>query len=348
MSSGSLARALLAIAFVMGAVSATRADDVADFYAGKRVTLLIGYGTGGGYDAYARALARFLGDHIPGKPTIVAMNMPGAGSRGAANYLYNVAPKDGSVIATISQTTPTDQLMGQPGIQFEAQKFNWIGNMVAINNIAMVATSAGVKTIDDAKKKEVVVGASGAAAPSGIYPQASNNLLGTRFKIIAGYRGSGDINLAMERGEVQGRTGSWAAIKATHGAWLRDGTAIVLYQVGPKREADLPDVPLWTELTTDDEQRQVLDILSSDVAVGRPIVTAPDVPADRVRALRRAFDDTLKDERFIAAAKVAKMDLHPIGGAELQEIIGRIVARPPTIVAAVKKAIQPRDVAQRK
>src|SRR3954464_3661617 len=139
MSNGSFARALLAIVCFMSAGSTTRADDVADFYAGKRVTLLIGYGTGGGYDAYARALARFLSDHIPGKPTIVPTNMPGAGSRGAANYLYNVAPKDGSVIATISQTTPTDQLMGQPGIQFEAQRFNWIGNMVAINNIAMVA-----------------------------------------------------------------------------------------------------------------------------------------------------------------------------------------------------------------
>ncbi len=336
---------ILATAVLASLTPPTRADNVADFYRGKRISLVIGFGSGGGYDLYARLLGRFIGAHIPGNPAIVPQNMPGAGSRSAANWLYAIAPKDGTVIACLSQATPTDQALSQPGVRFEAQKFNWIGNLSVVNNILFVSAASGVATLEEAKKKPLAIGASGASSPSVLYPQVSNNLLGTRFKIVSGYPGGGDINIAVERHEVDGRgSNSWASMKSTRPDWLRDHTINILFQVGPRREPDLPDVPLWTELAGNEEQQQVLDILSGDVAVGRPILTAPDVPADRVAALRRAFDDTMQDPQFIEAAKQANMDMNPMGGAELQQVVGRIVAPTPKILTMVMDAIAIKDV----
>jgi tripartite-type tricarboxylate transporter receptor subunit TctC len=342
-----LAGLMLAAALPLRMAVPAAADDVADFYRGKRINLVVGYGTGGGYDLYARMLGRFMGDHIPGKPTIIAQNMPGAGSRGAANWLYKVAPRDGSVIATLSQTTPTDQALGQPGVQFDVRKFNWIGNMVVVNNFLFVSAASGVATLEQAKSKSLAIGATGASSPSVLYPQVSNNLLGTKFRIVSGYVSGGDINIAVERGEVDGRgSDSWASMKSTHPDWLRDRTIHILFQIGTKREADLPDVPLWSELGRTDEQRQILEILSGDVTVGRPILTAPDVPADRVRALRRAFDDTLADPSFVDAVKKANMEYHPIGGEELQDVVSRIAGASPKVIAMVKEAIKIKDVRQ--
>jgi tripartite-type tricarboxylate transporter receptor subunit TctC len=340
---------LCAVILSLGVAAPTMAmaDDVADFYRGKRINLVVGYGTGGGYDLYARMLGRFMGEHIPGKPLIIAQNMPGAGSRGAANWLYKVAPRDGTVIATLSQTTPTDQALGQPGVQFDVRKFNWLGNMVVVNNVLYVFARSGVATPEQAKSKPLAIGATGASSPSVLYPQVSNNLLGTRFKIVSGYASGGDINIAVERGEVDGRgSDSWASMKSTHPDWIRDRTVNFLFQIGTKREADLPDVPLWSELGEPGAQRQVLEILSGDVAVGRPILTAPDVPADRVRALRRAFDDTLADPAFVEAARNAHMDINPIGGEELESVASRIAGAPPNVIAMVKEAIKIRDVRQ--
>src|SRR5580704_10423641 len=322
-----LAALLLAAALPLGMMAPASADDVADFYRGKRISLVVGYGTGGGYDLYARMLGRFMADHIPGKPTIIAQNMPGAGSRGAANWLYKVAPRDGTVIATLSQTTPTDQALGQPGVQFDVRKFNWIGNMVVVNNLLFVSAASGVATLAEAKSKPLAIGATGASSPSVLYPQVSNNLLGTRFRIVSGYPRGGDLNIAVERGEIDGRgSDSWASLQTTHPDWLRDRKINILFQIGTKREAGLPEVPLWSELGQTDEQRQMLEILSGDVAVGRPILTAPDVPPDRVRALRRAFDDTVADPSFVAAVAKANMEFHPIGGEELQDVVSRIAA----------------------
>src|SRR5712671_1938088 len=341
-----MAGAVVAATLLVNAAAA--ADDVADFYRGKRVNLVIGYGPGGGYDTYARLLARFIGEHIPGNPTVIAQNMPGAGSRGAANWLYNVAPKDGTVVATLSQTTPTDQALGQPGIQFEAQKFNWIGNMVVVNNIMVLWAAAGVRTIEDAKGKTLAIGATGASSPSVLYPQVSNNLLGTKFRIVSGYPGGGDINIALERGEVDGRgSDSWASMKANSSRWLNERLVNILFQIGPRREVDLPDVPLWRELGQIDEQREILDILSGDIAVGRPILTAPGVPADRVRALRKAFDDTMRDPQFIESAAKANMYLNPMAGEELQEIAGRIASPSPAVIEKVRDAIKVKDVQER-
>jgi hypothetical protein len=213
--------AVLTALLAAPATSAT-ADEVADFYRGKTVRIVIGYGTGGGYDTYSKLLARFLGEHIPGKPTVIAQNMPGAGSRNAGNWLYNVAPKDGTVLGVLGQATPADQALGQPGIKFDVRKFNWIGNMVVVNNIMIVWSATGVRTIDDAKKRPLAIGATGASSPSVIYPTVANNLLGTQFKIVSGYPGGGDINLALERREVDGRgSDSWASLKSNNPAWIR-------------------------------------------------------------------------------------------------------------------------------
>jgi len=332
---------MLVAAMLIGAAASPAAADVADFYRGKRINFVIGYGTGGGYDIYARLFARFIGDHIPGNPTVVPQNMPGAGSRRAANWLYAVAPKDGTAIACLGQATPTDQALGQPGIQFDARKFNWIGNLVVVNNIMFVSAASGVATIDDARKKMLAIGASGASSPSVLYPLVSNNLLGTKFKVVPGYSSGSDINLAVERRELDGRgSDSWASMKSTHADWLRNHKVNILFQVGPRREPDLPDVPLWSELAGNESERQVLEILSGDVAVGRPILTAPDVPSDRVSALRKAFEETMADPQFIAAAKQANIYINPMGGEELQAVVNRIAGPSEAVHAMLRQATE--------
>jgi tripartite-type tricarboxylate transporter receptor subunit TctC len=341
----SIVRILPILFFAALSGAPVQADPIADFYRGKRINLIIGYGTGGGYDQYARLFGHFIGEHIPGNPTIVPQNMPGAGSRSAANWLYRVAPKDGTVIATLGQATAVDQALGQPGIQFDARRFNWLGNMVIVNNLLFVSAATGVKTIDDAKAKVLSIGATGASSPSVVYPQVSNNILGTKFRIVFGYPGGGDINLAVERREVDGRgSDSWASIKASKPGWLQEKKVNILFQVGPRRETDLPDAPLWSELAPDADSRQILEVLSGDVAVGRPILTAPDVPADRVKALRTAFDETMKDPKFIAAAQQANMYFNPMSGEELQRVVDRILSPSPEVIAKVKDAIKVNDL----
>lgn len=336
---------ILGLAALVGLVAPLHAQDAADFYHAKRVTLVIGYGPGGGYDLYARMLGRFIGTHIPGNPLIVPQNMPGAGSRGAANWLYKVAPRDGTVIACLSQATPTDQALNEPGVQFDARQFNWIGNLNVVNNILYVSSASSVATLAQAKLKPLSIGASGATSPSVIYPQVSNNLLGTKFKIIVGYPGGSDINIAVERHELDGRgSDSWDSLKATHPDWLRNHMINILFQVGPRRENDLPNVPLWTELAQNHEQRGVLSLLSGDVSVGRPILTAPAVPVDRVEALRRAFEETMRDPHFIAAAKEANLSMSPMSGDELQQVVDKLVSSPPSLVSMVKSALATRDV----
>ena len=271
--------------------------------------------------------------------------MPGAGSRSAANWLYKVAPKDGTVLAVLGQATPADQALGQPGVQFDARQFNWIGNMVDVNNIMITWAESGVRTIDDAKKKAIAIGATGASSPSVIYPTVANNLFGTQFKIVSGYPGGGDIMIALERREVDGRgSDSWASLKSNNPGWIKDKKVNILFQVGSHREKDLPDAPMLTDLAQNDEQRQILDIVSGDAAVGRPILTAPDVPAERVAALRKAFDDTMRDPAFLAAAEKAGLHFNPVGGEELQQIVVRIVSPSPAVIEKVKDAIRPRNL----
>jgi tripartite-type tricarboxylate transporter receptor subunit TctC len=331
---------LLTAATLFGIVVAgsAPAQSVEEFYKGKTISMVIGYSPGGGYDTYARLVARFMGDHIPGKPQIVPRNMPGASSRVAAAFVYNVAPKDGTTLATGDQSLSVAQVMGEK-LQFDTTKFIYIGNPSAENNTTVTWHTSPVKTIDDAKKIEVPVGATGGSTSSQ-YPRAMNAVLGTKFKVILGYPGGNDINLAMERGEVSGRgSNSWASWKATRPEWLKDKKINILVQIGLNESPDLPDVPLLMDLATNEEDRAVLKLLSSPSAIGRPIFTTPGVPEDRVKALRAAFQATIKDPAFIEEAKKAQLDLEPVSGEELQKIVSDIVATPEPIAKRLAEII---------
>src|SRR6476660_5271887 len=268
--------------------AASSQPSVEDFYRGKKLDMIIGYSPGGTYDLYARLVARYLGNYIPGKPLIVPRNMPGAGSRAAANWVYNVAPKDGTVLATADQSLSLQQAVGDKRINFDTTKFIYIGNPNVENNITASWHTSGIKTIDDAKKREVTAGATGGSTSSQ-YPKAMNALLGTKFKIILGYPGGNDVNLALEKGEVAGRgSNSWASWKSTRPDWLANKKINILVQIGLNKAPDLPDVPLLMDLAKNDQDRAVLKLLSAPSAIGRPIFTTPGVPDDRVKALRAA------------------------------------------------------------
>jgi tripartite-type tricarboxylate transporter receptor subunit TctC len=331
---------LTGVAALLGVngITSAGADPVEDFYKGKTISFVIGYSPGGGYDVYARLVARFMGEHIPGKPQIVPRNMPGASSRVAAAYVYNVAPKDGTVLATGDQSLSVAQAMGEK-LQFDTTKFIYIGNPSAENNTTVTWHTSPVKTIEDAKKQEVPMGATGGSTSSQ-YPRAMNAVLGTKFKVIIGYPGGNDINLAMERGEVAGRgSNSWASWKATRPDWLRDKKINILVQIGLKKAPDLPDVPLLMDLASNPEDRAVLQLLSAPSGIGRPIFTTPGVPEDRVKALRAAFEATIKDPAFIEEAKKAQLEVDPVSGEELQKIVNDIIATPEPIAKRLAEII---------
>ncbi|MBX9740140.1 MAG: hypothetical protein K2X62_08710 [Beijerinckiaceae bacterium] len=326
------AAASLGIAASLGlALAATPAaaqQSVADFYKGKTIDFYIGFSVGGGYDIYARTVARFIGEHIPGKPRVVPKNMTGAGSRVAANYVYNVAPKDGTVLATADQSIPLEQAIGDKGIQFDSRKFNWIGNPIVDNNTLVTWHTSPVKTVADARKQEVAIGATGFNTSSQ-YPQVMNQLVGTKFKIIMGYPGGNEVNLAMENGEVAGRgSNSWASWKASKPDWVRDKKFNILVQIGLSKSADLPDVPLLVDLAANEDDRAALRLVSAPPNVGRPVFTTPGVPEERVKALRDAFDATMKDPAFLEEARKTGLDINPISGVELQKVVSDIIDTP--------------------
>ncbi len=301
---------------------------VESFYKGKQIDLVIGYTPGGGYDTYARLVARHMINFIPGAPSIIPRNMPGGGSRVATAYVFRIAPKDGSVLATADQSLSLQQAVGDKTIQFDTTKLIYIGNPSAENNVTATWFTSGIKTIEDAMAKEAPMGATGGSTSSQ-YPKAMNALIGTKFKIILGYPGGNDINLAMEKGEVAGRgSNSWASYKSTRPDWLRDKKINILVQIGLRKAPDLPDVPLLMDLAKTESDRAVLKLLSSPATIGRPIFTTPGVPEERVKALRAAFDQMVKDPAFVEDAKRAGMELDPVSGEELQKIVTEIMATP--------------------
>lgn len=315
-------------------------QSVEQFYRGKKIDLIIGYSPGGTYDLYARLVARHLGNHIPGRPLIVPRNMPGAGSRAAATWVQNVAPRDGSVLATADQSLALQQAAGDKRMNFDTTKFIYIGNPNVENNTTATWYASGIKTIGDAKRREVTMGATGGSTSSQ-YPKAMNALLGTRFKVILGYPGGNDINLAMERGEVDGRgSNSWASWKATRAHWLAENKINILVQIGLKKIPELPDVPLLMELGASGEDRDLLRLLSASTAIGRPIFTTPDVPIERVAALRGAFAAMLRDPEFLAHAKRENFDIDPLSGEALQKLVSEIVAVPDAQGERLKKIIE--------
>jgi tripartite-type tricarboxylate transporter receptor subunit TctC len=283
-----VARWSLIVAAFAATAGSAQAQSVADFYKGKTITIVIGYTPGGGYDAYARLLARFIGSHIPGQPNVVPENRPGAGSRTAVNYIYSAAPKDGTVLGTADQSLPLEQALGDKTLSVDTSKLNWIGNMSADNNVVMIWAASGIKTIADAQAKAIAIGATGGSTSSQ-YPKAMNALLGTKFKLVLGYPGGNDINLAMENREVDGRgSNSWASVKGTRPDWLRDNKINIIVQIGPKKAVDLPDVPLLSDLGKTDEDKTVLRLLSSPSAsAGRSSALLESRPIASQRSGRR-------------------------------------------------------------
>lgn len=322
-------------------ISQAHADAVADFYKGKTVNLIISTGEGGTYDTIARTVAQIMPKHIPGNPTIVPRYMPGAGHVLATNFMFNQAAKDGTYIATIGNSIPLHQILDGKGVRYDARKFNWLGT-TGISNLMTVAwAQSGVKTFDDVLKKEVTAGSTGSGSGTMLYPTVANTVLGAKFKIIAGYRKATEIDLAMERGEVQVRSGfSYGSLAKEHPDWIRDKKVNFLFQVGGIREEEVPDAPLMTELAKNDEQRQILKLISSTVAIGRPYLTTPDVPADRLKALRSAFMATVKDPEFIAASKKLHFDLKPLGADVVTEIVNDTINTSPTVVAKTKAIME--------
>ncbi len=308
------------------------ADD--EFFAGKRIQMVIGWEVGGGYDIYARLLARHIGKHIPGNPTIVPQNMPGAGSRLAANWLYNIAPKDGTAIATIGQGTPLDQAMNEPSVRYDAGKLNWIGNPIMDNLVTAVTQRSGVETLDDLKAKGGLFCGDVGAGPTSTFPEILNQLLGTKNKIIPGFPGVNSVHLAMERGEVDCIGGTtWSSMKATRGQKLRSRELGILLQWGTLKDPEISEymrreIPLILDIAQNDLDRRALSFIVASATIGRPFAAPPTVPYDRVRALRQAFDATMKDAEFLAEAAKASMDVKPMSGEALQQLATEVAQAP--------------------
>jgi tripartite-type tricarboxylate transporter receptor subunit TctC len=328
-----------ALAMLLSLVALAAADAVGDFYKGRAIDLYIGYSVGGAYDLYARVIGRHLGAHIPGNPTLVPKNLEGAGSLRLANYLYRVAPKDGSAIGTIGRGIAFDPLLIGQGDAFDAQKFNWIGSANNEVSVCVAMRQSGITKFEDLFTKDLTVGGTGTSADTDQFPRVLNSVLGTHFKIVEGYPGGNDVVLAMERGEVAGRCGwSWSSVKSTHKSWIDDKRMIVLIQLSLAKHPELPDVPLVMDFARTDEQRQILKLVFARNVMGRPYLAPPTVPADRVATLRDAFTATLADKDFRAEADKTELEINPVSGAEVEKLVKEVYATPPDVVAKAKAA----------
>jgi tripartite-type tricarboxylate transporter receptor subunit TctC len=314
------------------------ADPIADFYKGKTVTVLIGVGVGGEYDLHARMVARHLGKHIPGNPTIVPQNMTGAGGILMANYLYEVAARDGTFIGMLGNNFPAQQAVGTRGIKFDTSKFGWIGSISPTVETMTTWKTTGVRTLEDARQTEVVAGASGRGAITYTFPAMLNELVGTRFKIVTGYQGGNAINLAMERGEVGARNNTWSSWKVTKRHWLDNKDIHVLVQAGPKAP-DL-DAPTIEEVLKNENDRKVATLIVSGTRLGRPLAAPPSVPAERLQALRNAFLAVMKDPEFRKEADAARIEIDPVRGEEMQRVVEQVLATPAAEKERAKQLIE--------
>ena len=333
--------ALLQVTIVSSAsFSSAHAQDAAAFFKGRNVNMEIGYTAGGGYDVYARLIARFMGKHIPGNPLVLPKNMPGAGSLRLANWLYTAAPKDGTEIATIGRGIAFDPMLGNHNAQFDPAKFTWLGSATNEVSVCVVWHDAGISKFEELYAKPMTVGGTGGGADTDVFPQILNSVLGTKMKVIAGYPGGNDVNLAMERGEVQGRCGwSWSSLQATHKDWLTQKRIVVLVQLALSKHPGLPDVPLVTDLAKTDEQKQILKLVFARQVMGRPYLAPPGVPRERAEALRKAFQDTMKDKDFVADADTAQLEVNPVIGPDIEKLVKEVYQTPPAIAAKVAQIL---------
>ena len=321
-------------------LGSAQAQGVGDFYRGKTVNVWIGYGAGGGYDLSARVLARHMGRYIPGEPTLVPRNMPGAGSLSLANWLYNVAPRDGLDFGIFGRTVPVDPLLGAKGTQFDALKFTWLGSTSNEVSTCVAWHDAPVKTAADLFTKELTVGASGAASPSAVFPYLFNSILGTKLKVINGYTSSATILTALEAGELNGFCAwGWVPMKAMRSDWIRDKKFNVLFQIGLAKHKDHPETPLLLDLAKTAEDRELLEILVSPQVFARPFAAPPGIPADRAAALRDAFNKTVLDPEFVAEAERLVLEPELVDAAMLENVLRRIYAAPKPLLERARQAL---------
>ena len=339
---GHIGKVVLTLAVVLSLLSCS--DDSSppeDFYRGKTIQVLIGMSAGGAYDVYARMLARHMGKHIPGSPRLVPANMEGAGSLTLTNYLYNVAPKDGTVIGTINRGAPFEPLIGEQELaRFDPAQFTWIGSIANEVSICAAWNRAGIDKFDQLFTRELTVGGTGSGADTNQFPKIMNGVLGTKLKIVSGYPGGNNIDLAMERGEVDGRCGwSWSSVKSTRQTWLDAGSLKVLVQLALQKHPDLPDVPLILDYAKTDEERAMLRLIFSRAALGCPFLAPPGLPEDRAAMLRKAFDETMKDPEFLAEAMEALLEVSPVKGEELQQLIADVYETPRDVVEKTRAIV---------
>jgi tripartite-type tricarboxylate transporter receptor subunit TctC len=318
-----------------------RADTVATFYAGKTINIQVGYTVGGGYDLYARAMAPYLAKHMPGSPQVLVKNMPGAGSYKLAAWMQSVAPRDGTEIATITRGAPVEEMLGGLKTNFDPLKANWIGSMNNEVSICIVNAKTGVTSLADMKNKEISFGTQGKGSDSEMFAVFLRSLFGLKIKVINGYPGTNESILAMERGEVDGNCGwSWTTAKQNRPQWFKDGTVNIIMQMALSKHADLANVPLITEMARNDAERAQIELVMSRQTMGRPFFVPPDVPADRVAALRRAFMAAMKDPGFLANAERMKLETNAVSGEEVQAMVTKLLNSPADIVAMTRRNVE--------
>lgn len=322
--------------FVLTAMPSAAADDIVEFYDKKRVVISVGGTAGGGYAVYARGLATILGDHIPGHPAVNVQYMPGASTIRAANYIYNAAKSDGTEIGAFQQPVFTIPLQEGGGAQYDNEKFHWLGSLGSDVNICFVRADSGIKTLEEARRAPVTIGANAPSASSSTTPTILNNLLKTRFKIISGYNGP-DLALAIERNEVQGQCNSWSSVKSLRADWLKNKTINILVQLSTEKEPELPDVPLMMDFVESEEQRAALSFIFAPQKFGRPYAFPPQVPMARVTAMRQAFASAVKDPKLLELLKKQSVDISFVDGARMQGMVTALFQTPkPSIDLAIR------------
>jgi tripartite-type tricarboxylate transporter receptor subunit TctC len=338
-TAGQLTAGCLVVLAMFGATQAV-AQPAAEYYAGKTVNVIIGFGPGGGYDRWGRTVAHHIGKHLPGNPTVVAQNMPGAGSYVAASHIYGAAPKDGTVFAIIARDAALGPLSGAPGARFDATKMSWLGSPTKEHNVCIAYHTAKVKDVQQLHDTQLILGDTGPGTGTRSYPKVLNELLGFKFKLVGGFQSSADVFLAMERGEVDGICESLDSVLSRRPDWISSKKVTVLLQAGSAPHPELKGVPFVLDLARNDEERQVLEFLYAGQGIGRPFVAPPDLPAERLKMLRDAFNATMKDVEFAADARRSKLELEPEDGEHLATLIKKIYATPKPIIDKVSSLIK--------
>jgi len=338
MTQPAILRVLLAATAAMLVMPLAYGQPADPFFARKTITIYVGYTPGGSYDLYARLIARHLGKHIPGNPTVVAQNMPGAGSMKAANYIYQVAPKDGTALGVIVESAALEQVLGNTAAQYDAAKFTYVGRVATSNNVFMQWHTSKVQSIADSQRIESTLAGTGPGSIAETIPRLFNAIIGTKFRLVSGYPASTEGMLAMERGEVEGASSSWAAVFVSKQNLLREKKVRIILQTQPERHQDLPDAPSITEYGNTPEDRQVTALYASGSGVGRSLLGPPDIPDDRLKVLRDAFSALVKDPDFVADIRKLNVELDPLPGERVQDLIARTLAVPAAVRERAKVA----------